>query len=467
MQAVKVGWAGQAFALASSNDSGGKKTRVRRSKEERKLIAESFIKKYQNSNDGNFPSLNLTHKEVGGSFYTVREIVREIIQENRVLAPPKVSQEEHGLSGLLEQHPLGSISMEPTVDLSVSDSGDVVTHITPNDIQFSSAENVTAFSEYYKLAEQNGGSDRICESCHVPSHYREKSVEEVSNSPQTKSHKLEEIIVKGFLVADHNNNIDEGRAGQMLSYEQYRVKNEHTDFKEKEFGERINNEPTAIKSLNQEKREAETVESSPSFRSHTNSEIVVETFPLRPVPTTIDKMAEESSKVQEAAETLEDKGMEQEKKTFTQSSSSFVSKKGDDNRHPDSTVEANGENRDAKVVLNLQGPSLENAKHTSLSKPNELDTGSSGELESKDSLPDVAKASGSCKTLISEDSTAVVGKSRGRNDNSLAKGNNPTLDRINLQTWDSAARKSPQPESNLLLALVKSIISSFVKFWTE
>lgn len=45
MQAVKVGWAGQAFALASSNDSGGKKTRVRRSKEERKLIAESFIKK--------------------------------------------------------------------------------------------------------------------------------------------------------------------------------------------------------------------------------------------------------------------------------------------------------------------------------------------------------------------------------------------------------------------------------------
>ena len=74
--------------------------------------------RYQNSNDGNFPSLNLTHKEVGGSFYTVREIVREIIQENRVLAPPKVSQEEHGLSGLLEQHPLGSISMEPTVNLS-------------------------------------------------------------------------------------------------------------------------------------------------------------------------------------------------------------------------------------------------------------------------------------------------------------------------------------------------------------
>ncbi|KAF3485802.1 hypothetical protein F2Q69_00056663 [Brassica cretica] len=36
-------------------------------------------------NNGSFPSLSLTHKEVGGSFYTIREIVREIIQENRVL----------------------------------------------------------------------------------------------------------------------------------------------------------------------------------------------------------------------------------------------------------------------------------------------------------------------------------------------------------------------------------------------
>ncbi|XP_047966528.1 uncharacterized protein LOC125210932 [Salvia hispanica] len=461
MQAVKVGWAGQVFALASSNDSSGKKTRVRRSKEERKLIAESFIKKYQNSNDGNFPSLNLTHKEVGGSFYTVREIVREIIQENRVLAPPKVSQEEHGLSGLLEQHPLGSISMEPTVNLSVSDRGDVVTHIAPNEIPFSSAENVTSFSESYELAEQNGGSDRTSESYHVPSHYREKNMEEVSNSPQTKSHNLEENIVKGFVVADHNKNTDEGQGSQMLSDEQYHVKNEHTVFKDKEFGGRIYNEPTAIKTLNQEKLEAQTVESSLSVNSHTNSDIVVETFPLRPVPTTIDKMAGESGKQQEAAETLEDKGMWQEKKTFTQSSSSFVSKKADENRHPDSTVEVNGENRDAKVVLNLQGPSMENAK------PNELDTGSIGELASKVSLPDGAQASSSSKTLISEDSTAVVGKSRDRNDNNVAKGNNPTLDRINLETWDRAARNSPQPESNPLLALVKSIISSFVKFWTE
>lgn len=45
MHAVKAGWVGQTFALAAPNDSGGKKSRIRRSKEERKSMVESFIKK--------------------------------------------------------------------------------------------------------------------------------------------------------------------------------------------------------------------------------------------------------------------------------------------------------------------------------------------------------------------------------------------------------------------------------------
>ncbi|XP_047967307.1 uncharacterized protein LOC125211519 isoform X2 [Salvia hispanica] len=439
MQAGNVGLAGQAFALASSSDSGGKKTRIRRSKEERKSIAESFIKKYQISNDGNFPSLNLTHKEVGGSFYTVREIVREIIQENRVLAPPKECPDENGLFWSLRTAPFGSISMESNVDLSVSDRGDEVT------------ENVSTSSESYELADKDGGSDRTSESLHVPNDYHDESMEEVSNLPQMNSHNFEENNVNGFVVADHHIDIDEGSGSRMHSNEQYYIKNDETVDRKKEFGEIIHTEPTAIKTLNQEKLEARNVEPSPSFKSLTNSGIVVETFPLRPVPTTIEKMAGESGERQ---------GETEEKKTFTQSPSSFVSEKGD-NKLPHSTAELNGENRDARVVLNLQGPSMENAIHTSATKPSELDAGSIGELESEDSLPDGAKASSSTKTMMSENSTAVVGKSTD------AKGNNPTLDRINIETWDGAAKKSPQPESNPLLALVKSIISSFVKFWTE
>nr|XP_043613630.1 uncharacterized protein LOC122585563 isoform X3 [Erigeron canadensis] len=116
MHAARGGWLGQTYALAKFDDSfEGKKSGIRRSKEERKGMVENFIKRYQKLNNGDFPSLNLTRKEVGGSFYTVREIVREIIQENRVLGPPKSPPGDQNLENLdsfLEDHPLGSIAVD-------------------------------------------------------------------------------------------------------------------------------------------------------------------------------------------------------------------------------------------------------------------------------------------------------------------------------------------------------------------
>ncbi|CAN6913021.1 unnamed protein product [Brassica oleracea] len=97
MHSLKTSCAGQIFALAKPHDSVGKKTRNRIPKEERKTLVKSciffllivitdcYFYRHQRLNNGSFPSLSLTHKEVGGSFYTIREIVREIIQENRVL----------------------------------------------------------------------------------------------------------------------------------------------------------------------------------------------------------------------------------------------------------------------------------------------------------------------------------------------------------------------------------------------
>ncbi|XP_076928341.1 uncharacterized protein LOC143592278 isoform X2 [Bidens hawaiensis] len=112
MHAARGGWLGQTFALAKHDDSfEGKKSGIRRSKEERKGMIEAFIKRYQSTNNGDFPSLNLTRKEVGGSFYTVREIVREIIQENRVLGPPKSPPEDQSMENLdnFLDHPSGSM----------------------------------------------------------------------------------------------------------------------------------------------------------------------------------------------------------------------------------------------------------------------------------------------------------------------------------------------------------------------
>ncbi|CAN1747613.1 hypothetical protein LINPERHAP1_LOCUS3141 [Linum perenne] len=127
MLAIKGSWVGRTYAISKSNESGGRKARIRRSKEERKGMTELFIKKYQSSHNGNFPSLTLTQKEVGGTFYTVREIVREIIQENRVLGPAKLLPEDQDSHEWQEQYPLGTIATEPQSSSTLMpDGGNVI-----------------------------------------------------------------------------------------------------------------------------------------------------------------------------------------------------------------------------------------------------------------------------------------------------------------------------------------------------
>ncbi|KAK1289529.1 hypothetical protein QJS10_CPB18g01731 [Acorus calamus] len=120
MQSIKVGWPVQTFALARCSNSGGKRSRNRRTKEERKTMVESFIKRYQSSNKGNFPSLNLTHKKVGGSYYTVREIFREVIQENKVLGPGNFSAEESMINNFSEADRLNLLPTDPSNPLTLS-----------------------------------------------------------------------------------------------------------------------------------------------------------------------------------------------------------------------------------------------------------------------------------------------------------------------------------------------------------
>lgn len=84
MQGVKTSWVGRSFALAAPSDSRGhKKGGRRKTREERHTMIKSFVEKYKTSNKGDFPSISLTHKEVGGSYYTVREIMRELKQEHK------------------------------------------------------------------------------------------------------------------------------------------------------------------------------------------------------------------------------------------------------------------------------------------------------------------------------------------------------------------------------------------------
>ncbi|GAB4836338.1 hypothetical protein Ancab_001253 [Ancistrocladus abbreviatus] len=49
---------------------------------------------------------------------------------------------------------------------------------------------------------------------------------------------------------------------------------------------------------------------------------------------------------------------------------------------------------------------------------------------------------------------------------STLNGSTPTLDRVDLESWEGASIKSSQREDNPLLALFKAFVSAFVKFWS-
>ncbi|KAG9441734.1 hypothetical protein H6P81_017588 [Aristolochia fimbriata] len=108
-------------------------------------MVEVFVKKYQASNNGNFPSLNLTHKEVGGSFYTVREIVREIIQENRVLGPASPISENENVVKYLES----PLSLSPLCGSAVTFSQEDVTFLPDED-----SATDTSLGRIHKIVEQ-------------------------------------------------------------------------------------------------------------------------------------------------------------------------------------------------------------------------------------------------------------------------------------------------------------------------
>lgn len=96
-----------------------------------------FVYRHQNLNNGSFPSLSLTHKEVGGSFYTIREIVREIIQENRVLGSGDLILEGKGSDHLRDQSLSSSILLDPVAPLS----------LPPDGFHFASVESYNVSSE--------------------------------------------------------------------------------------------------------------------------------------------------------------------------------------------------------------------------------------------------------------------------------------------------------------------------------
>ncbi|MED6108874.1 hypothetical protein PIB30_028337 [Stylosanthes scabra] len=293
MHSVKVGWVGQTFALAKRNESDGRKSRIRRSKEERKAMVETFIKKYQESNNGNFPSLNLTHKEVGGSFYTVREIVRDIIQENRVLGPAKFSLQELTSDHFYDHNPLGSIATEPQSVLAASSS--------KNHLEESKSMGTTG-NGYHTRAEHrevdNGHLVNVSQVDIINEETVEATVvsdgyyggfehQEVDKNHITEDSQVDETDnAIGESTAVSGEPYD-GAENQIVDKGQV-INGSQVDVTKKEFNEASIPEVHVNESNKQTEKELATASTPKAKVNPVTEDLIVETFPLRPVASTKD-----------------------------------------------------------------------------------------------------------------------------------------------------------------------------------
>ncbi|CAI9767491.1 unnamed protein product [Fraxinus pennsylvanica] len=488
MHVTKGGWAVQTFALAANDDSRGRKSRIRRSKEERKEMVESFINKYQKSNNGNFPSLNLTHKEVGGSFYTVREIVREIIQENKVLGPAKSFLKEHNNSEFLKHYPLGSISIQPQIDFS-SDKAHAVIDITPDDHRVITEKHISISNGTFRgpesfaldndvnghsqAVQENKGSDEQSTK-HGALIPQDTSVEDVSKDSkqfsQPKSQEFENEQIANTSVGPGNHQecdrqIFSRFSGEVsepgtkrLSDEQILYVDRILERKTKEYEELVGMESIVRESTGREKVGAEELKKSEAAISPVNADMVMEKFPMRPLSTTHDADGG-SSKSSDVTGAL-GYGATQHDRISFESFSGLINEKVDE-KFPGSTMKGNSEFRDEKP-LKHKGPSLESSNCCGTDEANALDIRHIRDVEVKHSLPDGTTASDSPEQLISTESTAVMEKLNISYDN-YPKENNT----ISQETSEGTSKKTSAPETNSLWALLIAFLLAFVKFWTK
>ncbi|XP_050210963.1 uncharacterized protein LOC126661190 [Mercurialis annua] len=479
MHAVKGGWVGQTFALSKRNESGGRKARLRISKGERKEMIESFIKKHQSLNNGNFPSLNLTHKEVGGSFYTIREIVREIIQENRVLGPAKSSPEEQDLDKLYTQYSLGTVSSEPEA------SGSML----PNGSAFASSQHQDLTEEVYIMSKElqyGFGNRKIIDVSLSPLNNKESdqkiSVEEgvVSRSESLeKNADMEEMIVSRIKPLETSKNMDEVVVDTSEPLET-----------NKRIGEAIvsRNQPLETKRSDKEV----TVSTSKVTQI---ADVIVEAFPLQPVtqPTCIlDENSDEerdlnrslvekdvekvllepvsdtslssgtdlldnSFKVDDKAEKLADSSLQQESKLPDDKEVKHRTEFQIGNSNSFATKDAIA--HDAHVGIDVEMKATHNDMKSSEAK---VVNAANGALTKTIDRPHATKNSIAPITQ----QKVIQNKSDAQHSSNSRKGSTPTLERIKIESWEGTSKKSTKSESNPVVAAFKSFVASFVKFWS-
>lgn len=510
MQTIKSGWVGQTFALATYNDSGGRKTRIRRSKEERKTMVEIFIRKYQKSNDGNFPSLNLTHKEVGGSFYTVREIVREIIQENKVLGPAKLSPEEQNNIMFAEQYPLGSISTEP-LSLSLSGETHVMSSFAPNQYMGKSEEADFGVNRQLDIDEMKVADDGLQTSTSDVSERIEQSDESyiIDSESDHQENKDEVLHFSGMrneqMVGDYETTKENEISGKSDLLNDPSFKHQNTSAqvldsaeiisesvnasllcgvdasrptvkKDETYGEPISTESVVGENLDVEGGLNEP-EASKAGTLLKTTELLVEKFPLRSISKKIDDLDSGLNETTSVAKTSEETEHERNRITSSEKAAQLVNEPVDV-MIADPTTEKSSKLLNEKAEAKAEEASLEISSSSEERAAIAADVGVkvsstlSETVNASSTVPnetvDSSSNSGTSKKPAADELIEGKFKATVQHDGrKLQKGDNPPLDRIHLETWKGTSAKSRKREANPLLELLKACVTAFVKFWTQ
>ncbi|GMG99452.1 hypothetical protein Nepgr_001292 [Nepenthes gracilis] len=415
--------------------SCGRKSRIRRSKEERKAMVESFIKKHQSLNDGNFPSLNLTHKEVGGSFYTVREIVREIIQENRVLGPARFCSEELKIDGIPVEHPLGSTSEELQSHL-VQSANDNDAPNYPNIKSLAVSLNANMqFSRHLSL--ENGQFVNGCQS--------EEWDEQVSREAK------ESVIFEADRESEFACTAELTNPTAELVVENFPLRP-------------VTKEMSVMDgSSDQSRDQTETLEELETKQVEVGSSLHI----LDRIDSINDSYCLVNHR---AVDGREIPLLDRDHCTMVGQTMADLSNKSLKTSDPRPTTEVSVVNQDCTGSVVTIRPSDLSAKTTEQSPEiAALEPKSSLNGTYMKNLNATGTNSGSIESTSSIYKTEVIlgGGNDGQNDERILDGSTPTLNRIHLESWEGASEKSSGSGPNPLLSFIKAFVTAFVKLWSE
>ncbi|KAJ4979518.1 hypothetical protein NE237_010298 [Protea cynaroides] len=513
MNGVKVSWVGQTFALARCSDSGGRKSRIRRSKEERKDMVESFIKKYQKTNNGSFPSLNLTHKEVGGSFYTVREIVREIIQENRVLGPAMLTSEEISTEQFSEHYPLGSISIESQSQLSMSSSGSCVTDFHQSIYKEPVSTSSGQSNGYSRQTSDNG---KYISGMLVDGEYEESNTGKPLENGSVAAQVDDKTVFSKVQVSETSSGQSAGHSKQTTNNgiyingicmgEEYKESNAEKPLEEGSVTTQVDTEPIFVEGQVCEKLdgvedakeaicknlgEVENVKEAPIAKvTPIAAGVIVETFPLKSAVKPIhgtDWMSGESRDVTKSLKEQETKKVD----VATENADLLF-------HRIDSLEEISHGLVDEKEAVNIAEPFQENLSFSATQNSSRSSTLLDGTqiavevsrndfstLQTADPNkmvigiePKLVPPEGHSKNVTASGNTSTSGDSLSQELTSQAKadiehnqstgeGSNTSLNTLNLDSREGGSKKSVKAEINPFWTVFRAFVSSFVKFWTE